>query len=142
MRDLSLADEDPLYDSVASDDDYAIPAGDDVEITSTTTDKHQNSAMIDQTIVEKLQMQLKNSDSTISNLRNEIIKLKQCLNDVKNENVELRSQLLQAKMNSHEKTNGNANNKENIFGTIKENSDVSFYMVFISFVFANNSVFS
>lgn len=132
-KSLAASDDDPLYDTVASDDDYAMPPDDDIEITSTTSEKPIKDSTVpsavsttDQTVLEKLQVQLRKSEETISNLRQEITSMKQSLNDVKNENIELRSQLLQAKMNMHEKTNGTTvnNNKENIFNAIQEDGDV------------------
>lgn len=88
--------DDPLYDSVAEDEDYAIPLTKDEEVC-TNKDSIISIDSISKTnqVLEQLTKQLKNSDSTITDLRAEVTKLRQCMKQLQNENFELRSRLSQ-----------------------------------------------
>lgn len=96
-------DDDPLYDSVAEDEDYAIPLCKDEEVSSPTTTAATNKDSIisidsinkTNQVLEQLTKQLRNSDSTITDLRSEVAKLRQCVKTLQNENFELKSRLSQ-----------------------------------------------
>ncbi|XP_056640108.1 ARF GTPase-activating protein Git [Diorhabda sublineata] len=106
LREVSSLDEDPLYDSVASDDDYAIVPDDEK-----SSPKNEKSHMVDKEnklsldsinktnqILEQLTKQLKNSDSTITDLRSEVMKLRQQVKVLQTENSELKSRLTHGKI--------------------------------------------
>ncbi|KAJ8933936.1 hypothetical protein NQ314_013692 [Rhamnusium bicolor] len=109
LRETSVVDDDPLYDSVASDEDYAMVPEEEKE-KSTFSDRQRlnnkdsvisldNVSKTNQ-ILEQLTKQLKNSDSTITDLRAEVTKLRQCVKILQNENFELKSKLSQTKLSS------------------------------------------
>lgn len=118
LREASVVDDDPLYDSVASDDDYAMVPEDKespqkekrpsppTEKQSPSSDKEKDKMVsldsVNKTnqILEQLTKQLKNSDSTITDLRSEVIKLRQCVKVLQTENTELKSRLSQSKLSS------------------------------------------
>lgn len=105
LRENSVFDEDPLYDSVASDDDYAtVP--DDKEMSP----KKELSPIIDKDnaislhnvnttnqMLKQLTNQLKNSNSAITDLKTQIYKLKQHIETLENENCDLKTKLSQNK---------------------------------------------
>uniref|UniRef100_V5GWK4 ARF GTPase-activating protein GIT2 n=1 Tax=Anoplophora glabripennis TaxID=217634 RepID=V5GWK4_ANOGL len=113
LRETSVVDDDPLYDSVASDEDYAmVPeeeksdlAVSEKHLTSSSSISLDNVSKTNQ-ILEQLTKQLKNSDSTITDLRAEVMKLRQCVKTLQNENFELKSRLSQTKLYS--KLNGDS----------------------------------
>lgn len=69
-------------------------------------------------ILEQLTKQLKNSDSTITDLRAEVMKLRQCVRTLQNENFELKSRLSQTKL--YPKLNGDSG-----FDSLEHISEVS-----------------
>ncbi|KAJ8917783.1 hypothetical protein NQ315_010689 [Exocentrus adspersus] len=107
LRDVSVVDDDPLYDSVASDEDYAVVPDEEqkLEITNKESISLNNVSKTNQ-ILEQLTKQLKNSDSTIMDLRAEVMKLRQCVRTLQNENFELKTRLSQSKLYS--KVNGDS----------------------------------
>ncbi|KAL1494896.1 hypothetical protein ABEB36_010410 [Hypothenemus hampei] len=88
--------DDPLYDSVAEDEDYAVPVCKDEEPAS-NKDSIISIESINKTnqVLEQLTKQLRNSDNTITDLRSEVAKLRQCVKALQNENFELKSRLSQ-----------------------------------------------
>ncbi|KAL3269616.1 hypothetical protein HHI36_008680 [Cryptolaemus montrouzieri] len=89
----SYCDEDPVYDTVASDEDYeALPTPKDLNKSNTSTDgscQEKNSEFME------LTKQLKLSDSTISDLKAEVDKLKAYIENLTTENNDLKSKLSQ-----------------------------------------------
>lgn len=115
MREYSqISDDDPLYDSVASDDDYAV----------VSTSKNENQAQpvkVSEAVqctadsgindkVEKLTKQLQESDSTIMDLKAEVTKLRAYAESLQNENTELKSRLSQTKCDNKVDYNSNTPN--------------------------------
>ncbi|KAG5880540.1 hypothetical protein JTB14_026773 [Gonioctena quinquepunctata] len=111
LRETSTIDDDPLYDSVASDDDYAMVPEEEKTIspphTSEKPPQNNKDSMISldsisktNLILEQLTKQLKNSDNTITDLRAEVVKLRQCIKALQTENSELKSRLSQNKLPS------------------------------------------
>lgn len=105
LREVSVFDEDPLYDSVASDDDYATVPED-----KETSPKNELSPIVDKDsaislrnvnttnqMLKQLTNQLKNSNSTITDLKTQIYKLKQHIETLENENCDLKTKLSQNK---------------------------------------------
>ncbi|XP_019868941.1 ARF GTPase-activating protein Git isoform X2 [Aethina tumida] len=103
-------DDDPLYDSVASDDDYEQVPDEEEELDKT---KKMNSLEVKNLlkrnqVIEQLTDRLKESDSTITELKSEVTQLRNCLKTLQNENFELKSQLsLQNKNYTNFASNGN-----------------------------------
>lgn len=107
LREVSVFDEDPLYDSVASDDDYAtVPEDQDRD----KSPKKESSPVIDKDsaislhnvhatnqMLKQLTNQLKNSDNTITDLKAQIFKLRQHIETLENENCDLKTRLTQNK---------------------------------------------
>ncbi|KAH1012346.1 ARF GTPase-activating protein Git [Dendroctonus ponderosae] len=97
LRETSEVDDsdDPLYDSVAEDEDYAIPLS--KEDLAANKDSMISIDSINKTnqVLEQLTKQLKNSDNTITDLRLEVAKLRQCVKVLQSENCDLRSRLSQ-----------------------------------------------
>ncbi|XP_066152065.1 ARF GTPase-activating protein Git [Euwallacea fornicatus] len=92
--------DDPLYDSVAEDEDYAVPLCKDEEVTSTNNVDSITSISTDSInktnqMLEQLTKQLRNSDNTITDLRSEVTKLRQCVKDLQTENFELKNRMTQ-----------------------------------------------
>ncbi|XP_028138222.1 ARF GTPase-activating protein Git [Diabrotica virgifera virgifera] len=114
LREVSTVDEDPLYDSVASDDDYAVipdeesPRSDKPPTSNSDKDSIVSLDSISKTnkVLEQLTKQLKNSDNTITDLRAEVMKLRQCVKVLQTENTDLRSRLSEGKLTS--RTNGDS----------------------------------
>ncbi|EFA09439.1 ARF GTPase-activating protein Git [Tribolium castaneum] len=97
LREYSpVSDDDPLYDSVAPDEDYALPPIQENEKPQTDT-------------VEQLTKQLKASDSTICDLKAEVNQLKAHVESLKCENIELKTRLSQCKV---PETNNSINGDE------------------------------
>ncbi|XP_023014310.1 ARF GTPase-activating protein GIT1 [Leptinotarsa decemlineata] len=106
-RETSTIDDDPLYDSVPSDDDdYAMVPEDETSESPKSEKPSANNKdsvvsldSISKTnvILEQLTKQLKNSDNTITDLRAEVIKLRQCVKALQTENLELKGRLSQSK---------------------------------------------
>ncbi|CAG9861800.1 unnamed protein product [Phyllotreta striolata] len=125
----TLVDEDPLYDSVASDDDYALVPDDEKpmsplpeKIDSTDKEGVLSLENINKTnqILEQLTKQLKNSDNTITDLRQEVLKLRKCVKELQTENTELKSRLSQGKC-----TRNNGDNGFESLDYISESTDTS-----------------
>ncbi|KAJ8960016.1 hypothetical protein NQ318_009452 [Aromia moschata] len=106
LREVSVVDDDPLYDSVASDEDYATVPEEEKDKTAGGDKLHLNVKEImsldnvskTNQILEQLTKQLKNSDNTITDLRAEVIKLRQCVKTLQSENFELKTRLSQTKL--------------------------------------------
>lgn len=129
LREYSLltSDDDPLYDSVASDDDYEqVPDEEevnnykllavfykDIYLQELDKTKKMNSLEVKNLlkrnqVIEQLTDRLKESDSTITELKSEVTQLRNCLKTLQNENFELKSQLsLQNKNYTNFASNGN-----------------------------------
>ena len=90
LREYSpVSDDDPLYDAVAPDEDYAtLPTIQETEKPPETPNSN----------VEELTKRLQQSDSTISDLKAEVHQLKAHLESLKTENTELKSRLSQVKV--------------------------------------------
>ncbi|XP_050314780.1 ARF GTPase-activating protein Git [Anthonomus grandis grandis] len=99
LRETSeIDDDDPLYDSVAEDEDYAVPIEKDEEAAPTTSSNKDSIISIDSInktnqVLEQLTKQLKHSDGTITELRAEVAKLRQSVKTLQGENFELRRRL-------------------------------------------------
>ncbi|CAG9761138.1 unnamed protein product [Ceutorhynchus assimilis] len=87
-------DDDPLYDSVAEDEDYAEPI-DREEEPVRNKDSIISIGSISKTnqVLEQLTKQLKNSDNTITDLRSEVLKLRHYVKTLQTENFELRGRM-------------------------------------------------
>ncbi|CAH1969209.1 unnamed protein product [Acanthoscelides obtectus] len=114
---MSTVDDDPLYDSVASDEDYAsVPDEEKPTSPNTLSPQSQHSDPSHNTnkdsiisldsvsktnqILEQLTKQLKNSDNTITDLKNEVYKLRQYVKVLQTENSILKNKLAQTKASS------------------------------------------
>lgn len=86
-----ISDDEPLYDSVASDEDYALLSTEQ----QTSTDKLDQSVTASPAAVEVLTKRLLQSDSTISDLRAEVKVLQTMVEKLNSENHELRARLSQ-----------------------------------------------
>ncbi|XP_033212377.1 ARF GTPase-activating protein GIT1 isoform X3 [Belonocnema kinseyi] len=96
-----MSDDEPLYDSVASDDDYATFASDNVTRLSTALISDNEKALAPlakglPSVVEVLRKQLNLSESTIRDLREEIRCLQSSIERILEENRELKN-MIQAK---------------------------------------------
>ncbi|CAH0554454.1 unnamed protein product [Brassicogethes aeneus] len=118
LREYSqVPDEDPVYDSVASDDDYELVPG------SEDGDVHDKSKELDtmelenakkrRQIVAELTDQLRSSDNTITELKGEVSQLRKCLKTLQNENFELKSQLSLQNKNFTNHNNGDCLDNNN-----------------------------
>lgn len=105
LREVSAFDEDPLYDSVASDDDYATVPEDkekspQMEHTSSTNKDSvislHNINTTNQMLIDMI-AQLKTSDNTITDLKSQVSKLRQHIEKLEYENCELKNRLSQTK---------------------------------------------
>lgn len=105
LREYSqISDDDPLYDSVASDEDYAV-------VPSTKEENQEQPAKVSEYVqctdngisdrLEQLTKQLQESDTTIMDLKAEVTKLRAYADSLKNENTELKSRLSQVKSDNH-----------------------------------------
>ncbi|KAK9889806.1 hypothetical protein WA026_007178 [Henosepilachna vigintioctopunctata] len=90
-KSLSYFEEDPVYDTVASDEDYeALPLQKEKNFLNTSKDipvKENNLEILE------LTKQLQISDSTISGLKAEVTKLKACVENLTSENNDLKTKL-------------------------------------------------
>ncbi|CAG9821959.1 unnamed protein product [Phaedon cochleariae] len=117
VRETSIVDDDPLYDSVASDDDYAMvpeeekvassPPSNTERVEKSLSCQNDKDSIISldnvsktNQILEQLTKQLKNSDNTITDLKAEVVKLRQCVKVLQTENSELKSRLSQSTSSS------------------------------------------
>ncbi|RZC37498.1 ARF GTPase-activating protein GIT2, partial [Asbolus verrucosus] len=114
LREYSpISDDDPLYDSVAPDEDYVtLPT---IQEENSHADKSSENA------VEQLTKQLQESDNTILDLKAEVSKLKANLETLKFENIELKYRLSQRKVPEPNSINGE--NDFNSLDTIIANGD-------------------
>lgn len=107
LREYSqISDDDPLYDSVASDEDYAVvPSNvDENQEPPLPTKVSEYVHCTDNGIsdrLEQLTKQLQESDTTIMDLKAEVTKLRAYADRLKNENNELKSRLSQVKNDNH-----------------------------------------
>ncbi|KAI4461175.1 g protein-coupled receptor kinase interacting arfgap [Holotrichia oblita] len=118
MRDYShISDDDPVYDSVASDDDYAVVAGaeqtddsidDRDSVKKSTSDSSQSESKDSVVDLDGLTQKLQKSDSTISTLKQEVSNLRAVIEKLHTENYELRTRLSQAGTNSVTSFNGDS----------------------------------
>ncbi|KRT81895.1 Ankyrin repeat-containing protein [Oryctes borbonicus] len=118
MRDYSqISDDDPLYDSVASDDDYAVVPGieqaedsiDEKEGVKRSGSDSSHSESKDTVVdLQDLSKKLQKSDDTISTLRQEVSTLKAVIDKLNTENYELRTRLSKAGTNSLNSFNGDS----------------------------------
>ncbi|XP_030764159.1 ARF GTPase-activating protein GIT2 [Sitophilus oryzae] len=95
LRQTSEIDDDPLYDSVAEDEDYAVPMSKEEEMNKKDSIISIDNINKTNQVLEALTKQLRNSDNTITDLRTEVTKLRQCLKALQNENSELKVRLSQ-----------------------------------------------
>ncbi|XP_045475024.1 ARF GTPase-activating protein Git-like [Harmonia axyridis] len=94
----SCFEEDPVYDTVASDEEYdTIPSPKAVKVFSTSTEDQDNAKS---TEILELTKQLKLSDDKISDLKAEVNKLKACVENLTTENTDLRYKLSKIPENS------------------------------------------
>ncbi|XP_018329559.1 ARF GTPase-activating protein GIT2 [Agrilus planipennis] len=102
-----ISDDEPLYDSVASDDDYALltatnhVASDQHRSTSESkvNKSTETSGISDKESMELLIRRLHESDNTIADLKYEIGNLRKVVERLSNENNELRTKLSEAETN-------------------------------------------
>ncbi|XP_063983780.1 ARF GTPase-activating protein GIT2 [Diachasmimorpha longicaudata] len=88
-----VSDDEPLYDSVASDDDYAAVTN-DVSSPQSNVDNEKALAPMAKglpTIVELLKKQLSTSESTIKSLQEEMREMKRTIETLTRENRELKA---------------------------------------------------
>lgn len=105
LREVSVFDEDPLYDSVASDEDYATvpedqeksPQKEIPQLTDKDSAISLHNVNTTNQMLKQLTNQLKNSDSTITDLKSQIFKLKHHIETLENENSDLKNRLSQTK---------------------------------------------
>lgn len=105
LRELSVFDEDPLYDSVASDDDYAsvpenqekTPPKESPQLVGKETIIPLHNINATNQMLKQLTIQLKNSDNTITDLKTQIHKMKHHIEALENENCDLKVRLSQTK---------------------------------------------
>lgn len=91
MRKLKVAnvEEEPLYDSVASDDDYA--TAEEIEkLNKLTIKEEQDSNSLRNEQECDLKSRLITSEMRISELVNQVVELQKKMDDMKKENIELR----------------------------------------------------
>lgn len=116
LREYSqISDDDPLYDSVASDEDYAVVPSRETENRAQTspTKVSESVQCTDDGISDKLEQltkQLQQSDTTIMDLKAEVTKLRAYAESLKNENSELKSRLSQTKCDNRVDYNSNKPN--------------------------------
>ncbi|KAK2575459.1 hypothetical protein KPH14_011191 [Odynerus spinipes] len=107
-----MSDDEPLYDSVASDDDYALTS-----IDNTTMDFSTQLKIADEdafiplakglpSIVEVLKKQLTLSESTVRDLRNQIYALQSTVDHLMQENVGLKQIIERNKSSTDDILNG------------------------------------
>ncbi|XP_046428223.1 ARF GTPase-activating protein GIT2 [Neodiprion fabricii] len=99
-----VSDDEPLYDSVASDDDYAALTVVNASAQTSVPNLDDEKALAPMakglpSVVEVLKKQLTLSDSTIRDLRNEIRSLQSTVERLSQENCELRN-MIQAPLKS------------------------------------------
>lgn len=105
LREVSVFDEDPLYDSVASDEDYATvpedqqksPSKELLQLTDKDSAVSLHKVNTTNQMLKQLTNQLKNSNSTITDLKAQIFKLRQHIETLENENSDLKNRLSQTK---------------------------------------------
>lgn len=138
LREVSLFEEDPLYDSVASDEDYStVPENQEKCMNkecSQTTDKNSaislHNVNTTNQMLKQLTSQLKNSNGTITELKAQISKLRQHIETLENENCDLKNRLSQNKSTS--RINGDSGFAS--LGFISEVSnaiDLQKYLIFL-----------
>jgi G protein-coupled receptor kinase interacting protein 2 len=95
----SVTDDDPLYDSVAPDEDYVtLPTIQENSPKEKTSMGKVGTDKPPEVVVEQLTKQLQQSDSTILDLKAEVNQLKAHLETLKYENIELKTRLSQHKV--------------------------------------------
>ncbi|XP_057320992.1 ARF GTPase-activating protein GIT1 [Microplitis mediator] len=91
------SDDEPLYDSVASDDDYIMLGGSDTNNTNSESLNNDNEKTVGPTgkgqpaVIQVLKKQLNISESTIKSLHDEIDNFKQTIEQLTLENRQLKS---------------------------------------------------
>lgn len=92
-----ISDDEPLYDSVASDDDYAVLANDNKPSSPPPLNEEakEHKGVPDETL-QLLTQKLHDSDSTISSLKAEVSNLRVLVEHLSSENHELKSRLSQS----------------------------------------------
>lgn len=114
LREYSqISDDDPLYDSVASDDDYAVVPSEQIQNQAQVAKVSESVQCSDSGVsekVEQLTKQLQESDTTIMDLKAEVTKLRAYAESLINENTELKSQLSQVKYDNRVDYNSNTPN--------------------------------
>lgn len=114
QREVSVFDEDPLYDSVASDEDYAtvpedqekLPQKESPQLIDKDSAISLHNVNTTNQMLKQLTNQLKNSDNTITDLKSQILKLRQHIESLENENSDLKNRLSHTKPIS--KVNGDS----------------------------------
>lgn len=111
LREYSqISDDDPLYDSVASDEDYAVVPSTETQTRALPVKVSESVQCTDDGISDKLEQltkQLQESDSTIMDLKAEVTKLRAYAESLKNENTELKSKLSNTKCDNRVDYNSN-----------------------------------
>lgn len=128
-----MFDDDPLYDSVASDEDYATvpedqekhPKKELLHITDKDSAISLHNVKTTNQMLKQLTSQLKNSNNTITDLKTQIFKLRQHIETLENENCDLKNRLTQNK--SLSRLNGDSG-----FDSLGFISEVSIWLFFIS----------
>ncbi|XP_071050195.1 ARF GTPase-activating protein Git isoform X2 [Onthophagus taurus] len=133
LREVSqLTDDDPLYDSVASDDDYAIVADNedknDIDGKNLIRkDDNDNMFCLKEEKVEVVELtkKLEMSDTKISTLQQEVVNLKAVIEKLNSENTELRTRLSHAETNSLHSFNGIDSGCSSLDGFLSESKFVN-----------------
>uniref|UniRef100_A0A0C9RS72 GIT2_0 protein n=1 Tax=Fopius arisanus TaxID=64838 RepID=A0A0C9RS72_9HYME len=117
-----VSDDEPLYDSVASDDDYAAVTTDVSSIRSTNVENEKALAPMAKglpSIVEVLKKQLSTSESTIKSLQEEMKDLKKTIEALTRENRELKSTIQSQKKSLPEDVmNGHSGEQEPVLESL------------------------
>lgn len=113
-----MSDDEPLYDSVASDDDYALTSTDNVTPEYTTSQFKMNNeeafaplAKGLPSVVEVLKKQLTLSESTVKDLREQVHALQNTIEQLTRENNELK-QTIRAKETADGVINGHVGGEQ------------------------------
>ncbi|KAF5292593.1 hypothetical protein FQA39_LY13926 [Lamprigera yunnana] len=121
-----VSDDEPLYDSVASDDDYgqvSVEEPRSLEREKSTITRSDGDKSTDNSQLYSMAKKLQDSDSTISGLKAEVNTLKSLVDQLSFENQELRARLSSVdNTNCAKKLNGDVNATHSLDGFIFENS--------------------
>ncbi|KAF5306145.1 hypothetical protein FQR65_LT07421 [Abscondita terminalis] len=125
-----VSDDEPLYDSVASDEDYAHVSTDEQKLPSNKDKftKSDGDKAVPNSELHSLAKKLQDSDSTISDLKAEVSSLKSLVDQLSFENQELRARLSNVDHTSFGSKNLNGDNVSQslegfLFGSSRDSPD-------------------